>query len=95
MYAITIDLSNEMLDKQTPLTSYYFAHELINRALEPYGFVQKGSLYIGNESVNAVVAVMAVNAMSRELDWLEQCVLEIKILRIEEVSDLSLALKQS
>jgi len=93
MYAITFDLSVAQLEKHYPGNSYNNAYADISKFLNMRGFDrQQGSVYFGNETIDAVKTVMAVNAMSDELEWLKHCVNDIRMLRIEEVSDLSSAL---
>ncbi|MEI7189344.1 virulence factor [Dickeya dianthicola] len=93
MYAISFDLSVAMLEQHYTGNSYTNAYGDIKRFLGTKGFNrQQGSVYFGDESVDAVKTVMAVNAMSREFPWLRACVSDIRMLRIEENNDLSPAL---
>jgi len=88
MYAIIVVLNYEKLEKLCPMKSFYLAHEEIRRFLEPYGFVQKGTFYVANKTLDEVKIVIAVNAMSNELEWLKHCVNDIRVLRNYEISDL-------
>lgn len=93
MYAIIIDLSIAQLEQQHPSKSHQNAYDDISKFLSFYGFVcQQGGVFFGSKSTNAVKTVVAVNAMSREFTWLKNCVTDIRMLRIEESNDLSIAL---
>ncbi len=89
MYAITFDLQVASLQQHYPGASYNNAYGDIKRFLETQGFErQQGSVYFGNESTNAVTTTLAVAAMAKEFPWLEHCVTDIRMLRIEENNDL-------
>ncbi|HFW6991771.1 TPA: virulence factor [Escherichia coli] len=93
MYAISFDLSVAALDQHYPGNNYNNAYVEIRRFLEAKGFNrQQGSVYFGDNSVDAVRTVMAVNALSNQFPWLKACVSDIRMLRIEENNDLSPAL---
>ncbi|EAA4627458.1 TPA: virulence factor [Escherichia coli] len=93
MYAISFDLSVAALDQHYPGNNYNNAYAEIRRFLEAKGFNrQQGSVYFGDNSVDAVRTVMAVNALSNQFPWLKACVSDIRMLRIEENNDLSPAL---
>jgi virulence-associated protein VapD len=92
-YAIAFDLDTETL-KQTYLTpSYTNAYGDIRKTLEPLGFAwQQGSMYFGNDTINAVKCVLAAQALSNAYPWFKASVRDIRMLRIEEMNDLSPAL---
>ncbi|PMM53582.1 virulence factor [Vibrio splendidus] len=93
MYAISFDLSVASLEEHYTGNSYQNAYGDIKKFLAGHGFTrQQGSVYFGDESVDAVKTVMAVNGMSREFAWLRECVSDIRMLRIEENNDLTPAL---
>ena len=92
MYAISFDLNTEKLVDLYG-SSYNNAYRDIAKFLQSRGFVrQQGSLYIGDETINAVKTVMAVNQMSERFSWLKPCVQDIRMLRIKDDDDLSIAL---
>ena len=92
MYAITFDLVVEELMKHYP-TAYNNAYGDIGKFLNTKGFSrQQGSVYFGNEEINAVTTVVAITEMSQALPWFKQCVSDIRMLRIEENNDLTVAL---
>ncbi len=93
MYAISFDLSVASLVELYTGNSYNNAYGDIKKFLETKGFTRhQGSVYFGDETVDAVKTVMAVNAMSNEFPWLKDCVTDIRMLRIEENNDLTPAL---
>lgn len=93
MYAISFDLSIAALEANYGGNSYNNAYGDIKKFLSSRGFNRKqGSVYFGDDTVDAVKTVMAVNQMSQEFPWLKDCVSDIRMLRIEENNDLSPAL---
>jgi len=92
-YAITFDLDTETLKNSYPNDSWNNAYSDIRRVLEQVGFTwQQGSVYFGESSVNAVQCVVAVQRLGREYPWFKSSVRDIRMLRIEEMNDLSIAL---
>lgn len=93
MYAIAFDLSVSALEQRYPGNSYNNAYGDIKKFLEGHGFNrQQGSVYFGSQEMDMVKCVMAVNAMSREYTWFKDCVVDVRMLRIEENNDLTPAL---
>jgi len=92
-YAIAFDLDTEMLKQSYPNPSWNNAYGDIRKVLEPLGFNwQQGSVYFGEDSVNAVRCVLAAQMLSKELSWFKASVRDIRMLRIEEMNDLEPAL---
>lgn len=88
MYAISFDLDIESL-KQAYGEPYNNAYAEIRRALKDYKFTpQQGSLYFGDETVNAVSCVLAVQGLAKRYPWFAASVRDIRMLRIEESNDL-------
>lgn len=93
MYAIAFDLDTQSLQNSYPNPSWQNAYGDIKRVLLTKGFSwQQGSVYFGNETVNAVSCVVAVQALSSQFPWFKGAVRDIRMLRIEELNDLSPAL---
>jgi virulence-associated protein VapD len=93
MYAIAFDLDTVQLQKEYPNLSYTNAYGDIRKILEPMGFYwQQGSVYFGGEEMDAVKCVLAAQALSHAYPWFKSCVRDIRMLRIEELNDLSPAL---
>jgi virulence-associated protein VapD len=93
MYAIAFDLDTAQLQNVYPTPSYTNAYSDIRKVLEPLGFHwQQGSVYFGGEDMNAVRCVLAAQQVSLAYPWFKSCVRDIRMLRIEELNDLSPAL---
>jgi virulence-associated protein VapD len=93
MYAIAFDLDTTELEKRYPTPSWQNAYHDIRRTLFSLGFKwQQGSVYFGDESMDAVRCVLAAQTLSNTYPWFRDCVRDIRMLRIEELNDLSPAL---
>lgn len=89
MYAIAFDLDTSVLQDAYHAPSWNNAYSDIRKALEPHGFErQQGSVYFGDDTVDAVKCVLAVMELSSKFDWFEPCVKDIRMLRIEDNNDL-------
>lgn len=90
VYAIAFDLDQEMLKNHYHNSSYQNAYEDIRRIFSHFGFHrQQGSVYFGDESVDPVRCVLAVQAVTdRCRPWFKAAVIDIRMLRIEENNDL-------
>src|SRR5688500_8431190 len=88
MYAIAFDMDIESLRTHYG-DPYNNAYTEIRRVLQDHGFRwQQGSVYFGDEQLNAVTCVLAAQDLSRRLPWFAACVRDIRMLRIEELNDL-------
>jgi len=93
MYAIAFDLDTAQLQIVYPSPSYNNAYADIRKVLLPLGFNwQQGSVYFGDQNMNAVKCVLAAQALSNAYPWFKVCVRDIRMLRIEEQNDLLPAL---
>ena len=89
LYAIAFDLDNNTLSKTYGAQSYNNAYNDIKITLSSYGFTrQQGSVYFGNETVDAVKAVMATQKLAKKYNWFGPSVRDIRMLRIEDDNDL-------
>lgn len=52
----------------------------------------QGSVYFGDESMDAVKCVLTVQRLSKKYPWFATCAKDIRMLRIEENNDLLQAL---
>lgn len=96
MYAIAFDLDTTVLETVYRNASYTNAYSDIRKALEPHGFErQQGSVYFGDETVDAVKCVLAVMEVSSRFDWFEPSVRDIRMLRIEDNNDLMPAVRRA
>lgn len=88
MYAIAFDMDIESL-RQSYGDPYNNAYGEIRKVLQRHGFTpQQGSVYFGDETINAVSCVLAAQSLARELPWFSASVRDIRMLRIEEFNDL-------
>ena len=92
-YAIAFDLDTDTLKQSYPNSSWNNAYGDVRKVLEPLGFTwQQGSVYFGGAEMNAVKCVMAAQTLSSTYSWFKTSVRDIRMLRIEEMNDLSPAL---
>ncbi|MEX0794794.1 MAG: virulence factor [Pirellulaceae bacterium] len=90
MYAIAFDLDTDTLKKSYGNDSYNNAYGDIRKTLMEHGFHwQQGSVYFGDpEKVDSVKCVLAAMDLARKYPWFAPSVKDIRMLRIEERSDL-------
>jgi virulence-associated protein VapD len=89
MFAITFDMDTTALQASYHNASWQNAYNDIGGALRKYGFTrQQGSVYFGDETVDAVRCVLAVQNLSRSFVWFTAAVRDIRMLRIEDNNDL-------
>lgn len=89
MYAIVFDLDTDALKANYHNDSYNNAYKAIGVTLASHGFKhQQGSVYFGDDTVNAVTCVMAIMDLARNHDWFEPSVSDVRMLRIEDNNDL-------
>jgi virulence-associated protein VapD len=93
MYAIVFDFDTQTLEQLYPGPSWRNAYTDVRNYLQARGFEwRQGSTYFGDETVDAVRCVTVVQRMSRAFPWFAASVRDIRMLRIEENNDLSIAL---
>ncbi|MFA7239167.1 MAG: hypothetical protein WC091_03580 [Sulfuricellaceae bacterium] len=93
MYAIAFDLDTQILQNSYGKPSWQNAYNEIKAILVARGFIwQQGSVYFGNSQMTAVQCVLAAQAVSAQLPWFKGAVKDIRMLRIEELNDLTPAL---
>lgn len=93
MYAIAFDLDTIQLQQEYPTPSWQNAYGDIKKTLVPLGFTwQQGSVYFGDQTMDAVKCVIAAQTLSKTYPWFKNCVRDIRMLRIEELNDLAPAL---
>ena len=89
MFAITFDMDTAALQASYHNASWQNAYNDIGRVLRENGFAgQQGSVYFGDDGVDAVRCVLAVQALSRSFVWFAPSVRDIRMLRIEDNNDL-------
>jgi virulence-associated protein VapD len=95
-YAIAFDLDMATLKASYHKESWQNADTDIGRALRGHGFDRtQGSVYFGNETVDAVTCVLAVQQLASEFDWFAPSVRDIRMLRIEDNNDLRPAVERA
>ena len=93
IYGIAFDMDTEKLKKAYPSDSWGNSYTQIAGVLDAYGFYrQQESLYFGNDGVNAVDCVLAVQELSKTFPWFAPSVRDIRMLRIEDNNDLKPAI---
>ena len=89
VFAITFDMDTATLQASYHNESWQNAYGDIGRVLAQHGFNrQQGSVYFGDETVDAVRCVLAVQDLSRSYVWFSAAVKDIRMLRIEDNNDL-------
>ena len=90
MYAVLIDLDTDSLLEYEKLNN-------VNQQIKIYmienGFIWKqGNIYFGNKNITAVNCVVVIQKLAQKYSWFSTCVKEVRMLRIEENTDLLPAL---
>ena len=89
MFAITFNMDTTVLSASYHNSSWQNAYNDIGRTLREHGFSrQQGSVYFGDDGVDAVRCVLAVQALSKSFVWFAPSVRDIRMLRIEDNNDL-------
>jgi virulence-associated protein VapD len=93
MYAIVFDFDTATLEQLYPNASWRNAYTDVRSFLQARGFEwMQGSTYFGDQTVDAVRCVRAVQKLSAKYPWFKSAVRDIRMLRIEENNDLMIAL---
>lgn len=93
MYAISFDMDIESL-RTAYGDPYNNAYAEIRKVLVGLGFKWKqGSVYFGGPEINSVTCVLAAQTLAKQLPWFASSVRDIRMLRIEELNDLSPAIE--
>ena len=89
MYAVVFDLDTSCLGDEYHTPSANNAYADIRKFMEKYNFKwQQGSVYFGDETIDAVKCVLVVQKLAQTYSWFKACVKDIRMLRIEENNDL-------
>ena len=93
MYAIVFDFDTQILEQTYPNASWRNAYTDVRNFLTQRGFEWKqGSAYFGDDTVDAVRCVRAVQRLARKYPWFTPSVRDIRMWRIEENNELKAAL---
>jgi virulence-associated protein VapD len=94
MYAVTFDIDTSCLNDHYHGNNYQNAYDDIRKFMEENGFKWKqGSVYFGDENINAVNCVLTVQKLAKKFPWFSACVKDVRMLRIEENNDLMPAIQ--
>lgn len=95
MYAIVFDLDVQALEATYGDANWRNAYRDVRRALGDHGFDwQQGSTYFGNDKVDAISCVLAVQDITERFSWFAPSVRDVRMLRIEENNDLMPAVER-
>jgi virulence-associated protein VapD len=96
MFAIAFDMDTDTLSKLYQAVSYNNAYADIGKTLRDFGFSrQQGSVYFGDDTVDAVMCVVAVQTLTKQYSWFGPSVRDIRMLRIEDFNDLRPAIDKA
>ena len=94
MYAVVFDLDTSCLGEEYHTPSANNAYADIRKFMEANHFTwQQGSVYFGDETINAVNCVMIIQRLAKQYAWFTACVKDVRMLRIEENNDLMPAIQ--
>ncbi|MFA9215433.1 MAG: virulence factor [Candidatus Methylacidiphilales bacterium] len=93
MYAVTFDIDTNCLNDNYHGNNVPNAYGDIRKFMEQNNFIwMQGSVYFGNDKVDAVQCVLVVQRLAKLYSWFPICVRDIRMLRIEENNDLKPAI---
>lgn len=97
VYAVVFDMDTKEMEGRYGNPNWRNGYAEIGAILKEHGFDdhKQGSVYYGDrERVTAVSCVVAIQDVAQRLPWFSASVKDIRMLRIEEEDDLSVALQQ-
>jgi len=97
VYAIVFDMDTKEMEARYGKPNWRSGYPEIGAILAEHGFDdhKQGSVYYGDrERVTAVSCVIAIQDVAQRLPWFSASVKDIRMLRIEEEDDLSVALQR-
>lgn len=94
MYAIVFDLDTNCLSECYEGTTYHGAYKQVREFMQANGFSHtQGSVYFGDNSMDAVKCVLTIQKLAKEYPWFATCARDVRMLRIEEYNDLLPAIR--
>ena len=94
MYAILFDLDTNCLNECYEGETYHGAYQEVRNFMLENGLKwTQGSVYFGDETVDAVHCVLTIQKFARQCPWFKTCVKDVRMLRIEDNNDLLPAIK--
>jgi virulence-associated protein VapD len=88
MYSIVFDMDTTALEASYQNASWQNAYNDIARVLGRHGFTRQQGVYFGDDTVDAVRCVIAVQDLTRSFVWFSASVRDVRMLRIEDSNDL-------
>jgi virulence-associated protein VapD len=89
MYAVLFDLDTNCLNDNYHGNNVPNAYGDIRKFMELNEFEwRQGSVYFGNDKIDAVKCVITVQKLAKLYPWFSTCVKDVRMLRIEENNDL-------
>jgi virulence-associated protein VapD len=96
VFAIAFDLDTTVLKESYKNESWQNAYNDVGKTLRAHGFDRmQGSVYFGNDRVDAVTCVLAVQQLTVDHAWFAPAVRDIRMLRIEDNNDLMPAVERA
>lgn len=96
MFAVTCDRDTQTLEQTYGNPSWRNAYGEIRKTLAEHGLDwQQGSVYFGNDKVDAVTCVLAVQDLTERYQWFHPSVRDIRMLRIEDNNNLMPAIEKA
>lgn len=93
MYAILFTLDSFALQAAHDGPDWRAAYPKIHLDLTKRGFArQSDGFYLGSDTVDAVKCVIVVQALTQKYAWFASGVKDIRLVRVEEISDLQAAI---
>jgi len=93
MYAILFTLDSFALQAAYDGPDWREAYPKIHLDLTKRGFArQSEGFYLGGDTVDAVKCVVVVQALTQKYPWFASGVKDIRLVRVEEISDLRAAI---
>lgn len=94
-FAVIFDLDSDSLKQTYGGADWEAAYGDIRGFLSHQGFTRRGGIYFGDETVNEVSCVLAIQELTDEFEWFAPSVRDIRMLRIESNNDLMPAVERA
>ena len=89
MYAVVFDLDTNCMKECLESDTYNQGYAMVRNFLTKNGFSHPhGSVYFGDEGMDAVKCVLTVQRLAKTYPWFATCVKDLRMLRIEDNNDL-------
>lgn len=92
MYLMVFHFNFDLLQQELGKSHIEYAQEQIMKKI-PYSFTQLDTFsYIGDEMINTVQCVLAIQYLEKELVWFRRCLTDARLLKIDSNEDLIIAI---